>query len=288
MAIIFWVYINSIVLVGSCILLSLLFSEVVYRDNYARYKRELTQKETADGVGAESAMFQIGVDSIIDDINGRIKKQGVATLEAATNVCSTLYADPRNKEICATRLKRVSMPKDGFVSKETYPVLSKIDLSQGKTEDVMYSSYLASKEIGFKISVFNHFSAPYLFISIFLLLGLSASSVGNLVIDAIYKKQFGERAPGGTPLVSLLLGPVVSCIMGACLVYIFTPSGEEHQYFAKKLLNTPIAVFIASFMFSFSPVNTIQNIASFVFLQLKSLVGESRGGQKEKSAVQES
>jgi hypothetical protein len=201
-------------------------------------------------------------------------------LDASTKACDALYTDERNRSVCIARIKKIPLPSDLLITGDTYPELKIINDTYDRTEEILYFDYLKNKEIGLKMDFANHLSAPNLFIMIFLLLGFSASSIGNLVIDAISKKQ-GAIISSTTPLVGLLLGPVVSCIVGAVLVYIFTPSGESHQYFSRKLLNTPIAVFISSFILSFSPVSTIQNIASFVSHQLKSLVGENKGSSNE-------
>lgn len=265
----YWFIINSLVLIISIAFLIALFSETVYRDNYINNKSGWQKKETGHSEGniPEKTIL------LIDDINNRIKAQGEFIKKGCENSCNTLFEDSRNVRNCISRISQIQPDAKLPLTNSSHPELFKFG-KESLTEEDRYLAYLETMELGVKLSFANHLSGPNLFIFIFLFLGMAASSIGNLVVDSLHKRQSGDST--GSPLVGLLLGPVVSCIVGAVLVYVFTPGGDQAQYFQKKLLNIPIAVFISSFMLSFSPVSTIKNIASFVSLQLKSIVGENK------------
>ena len=267
-----WTLINSLVLIFSAITLMFFFAETVYRDNYIKHKNDENSHKEKEVKLEEISTLPISRSDLISQINERLKNQFDATVNSSLKVCEALYAEVKTQNICVVKLKKVPMPKDFIIDENTYPELSK--LSHKETEEDAYIRYLRNNELGDVLAFSNRISAPILFIMIFILLGLSSASIGNLVIDTIHKKKKLADTPI-SPLVGLVMGPVVSCLVGALLVYVFTPNGESHQYFSRKILNTPIAVFISSFLFAFSPIATIQNIASFLAMQLNSLVGET-------------
>jgi hypothetical protein len=271
-----WRIINAATLIVSCASLMLLFPETVYRDNYRNYKNGGDKGSLAIEKNNESITLNKSATAIIDDINSKIKTQANSSIDSCSSVCNSLYTNQNLINSCHEKIMRKKERLQySLIDENTYPLLTQLQQSQNAatTEDMLYSKYLESKELGVKLQFVNHLTGPHLFIMIFVFLGLAAASIGNLVIEAINKKSGRNNA--NPPLIGLLLGPVVSCLVAAILIYIFTPSGEERQYFSKKILDIPIAVYISSFLLSFSPVSTIENIANFAYSQIKSIVGSS-------------
>lgn len=277
-----WQAVNAIVLVISCLSLGVLFPETVYRDNYRNHKKDTNLTTSSNGEDAKQN--PISAIEVINDINNRIRLQATNSTASFKNVCTSLFREQRGQRNCQDHINKELNhdTKIAFVDENAYPWLSKLKQTQKAyaTEDALYLEYLATKEIGVKFALANQLTAPHLFIMIFVFLGLAASSIGNLIIDAINHKAGRENV--NPPLSTLLLGPVVSCLVAAILIYIFTPSGEERQYFSKKILDIPIAVYISSFLLSFSPINTVENIAHFVFSQIKTISGATLGKHETK------
>lgn len=249
----FWLSVYGFSIVVSFLVVAVLGSEIYYRDRY--YREVAKNDDVTDAV------------SIVKSINIKYEKNILDNRNYYAKFCETLNYTPKTKDACEQLFsKKINIkPLVDESDERTLKIFQ-----NRNTESEKYEEYIKAHELGYGLDWTHKLGTPYMFILMFALIGLGASTLGSLLIHSseFSKEQDIER------ITALLLGLITAMVAALFLVYVFVPVENADVIFSKRLLNVPVSVYVFSFLFSVSPSTSISNFADFSRKQISMLAGK--------------